>query len=284
MKKILFLTDFSDVAKNAFIYALSLAEKINAKIHILHIVPIVETKDPDELLNVHPLAKIFNENLEDEEWGRFRAEARKLEKIAHKNNKLNVPVEFHFEKGIFHDTASDYIYEKSIDIVVMGTSGANTIDKKLFGSNTGKLINYIDIPFLAVPEKAVFVAINSVTVAVMLNSNEYSIIQQLLENAQKYNFRLNCLHIVESERIAVLAKSKKEMWLENIGTDNLNVDIVVNTDVEKGLENYIQNSGTNILCVIHRNLSYLQRMFKLNYSNRLLQNSKKALLIYNSKS
>jgi hypothetical protein len=71
------------------------------------------------------------------------------------------------------------------------------------------------------------------------------------------------------------------MWLEDIGNNTLNVDIVVNTDVEKGLENYIQDNKTDILCIMHRNLSYFQRMFKLNYSNRLLQNSKTALLIYN---
>ncbi|WP_291113669.1 universal stress protein [Flavobacterium sp. UBA6135] len=284
MKKILFLTDFSNVAKNAFIYALSLAEKMNAEVHILHIVPIVETKDPAELKNVHPLAKIFNDTLEDEEWGRFKAEARKLEKIAQDNNKLKIQVEFHFEKGIFLDTITDYIYEKAIDIVVMGTSGANTIDKKLFGSNTSKLINHIDIPFLAVPEKAVFVAMNKVTIAVMLNTNEHSIILQLLENSLKYNYRFNCVHVVESEKMAAQAENKKRIWLENIGNDNLIVDTVVDTDVEKGLENYIAHNGTDILCIIHRNLPYLQRLFKLNHSNRLLQNSKTALLIYNNKS
>ncbi|QTY27206.1 universal stress protein [Flavobacterium sp. CS20] len=281
MEKILFLTDFSEVAENAFIYALSLAEKINAELHIAHIVPIIEVADPDELVNVHPFAQDYNETLEDDEWEKFKNEARKLEKIAQDNNKLNVPVEFHFQKGVLLDTVSDYIYENIINVVVMGTSGANTIDKKLFGSNTAKLISHINIPLLAIPEKAKFVAINTVTIAVMLKSNEHSIVQQLLENAQKYNFRLNCVHVVETDSEASISEHKKKMWLEDIGNNTLNVDIVVNTDVEKGLENYIQDNKTDILCIMHRNLSYFQRMFKLNYSNRLLQNSKTALLIYN---
>ncbi|MCG2793662.1 MAG: universal stress protein [Weeksellaceae bacterium] len=283
MKNILFLTDFSDVAENAFIYALSLAEKMEAELHILHIVPIVETKDPDELQTVHPFAKVFNENLEDEEWGRFKTEASKLEKIAEQNNKLQVPVEFHFEKGIFTETVSDYIYEKSIDVVVMGSSGANTIDKKLFGSNTGKLINQIDIPFLAVPHKAVFFAISSFTLAVMMTDKEYPIIQNLSAKSLKYNFKFNCVTVVESEKMAIQAQSKKKIWLQNMGNDQLTLDIVVSPTVEKGLENYIQNNRTDVLCIIHRHLSYFQRIFKLNHSNRLLQSSKTALLIYNTK-
>ncbi|RRQ45726.1 universal stress protein [Chryseobacterium sp. SC28] len=283
MKKILFLTDFSDIAEHAFIYALSLAEKINAELHILHIVPIIEAKDPDEMSNIHPLAKVFNDSLEDDEWEQFEIEAGKLEKIAKESNKLNVPVEFHFEKGIFLDTTSDYIAEKFIDVVVMGTAGANTIDKKLFGSHTAQLINLIDIPFLAVPERAVFVAMNTITVAVMLNANEYPIIQRLYQNSLKYNFNLNCVHVAESDKMAVAAKSKISKWLQEMGNDRLNVDIEVNIDVEKGLEKYVQRNDTNILCIIHRNLSYFQRMFRPNHSNRLLHDSKTALLIYNRK-
>ena len=37
MKKILFPTDFSDVSKNAFIYALKLADAVNAEIITLHV-------------------------------------------------------------------------------------------------------------------------------------------------------------------------------------------------------------------------------------------------------
>ena len=40
MKKILFPTDFSDVSKNAFIYALKLADSINAEIITMHVVSI----------------------------------------------------------------------------------------------------------------------------------------------------------------------------------------------------------------------------------------------------
>ncbi|MDZ4331458.1 MAG: universal stress protein, partial [Flavobacterium sp.] len=37
MKKILFPTDFSEVSKNAFIYALKLADSIDAEIITMHV-------------------------------------------------------------------------------------------------------------------------------------------------------------------------------------------------------------------------------------------------------
>lgn len=78
MKKILFLTDFSEVAKNAFLYALSLADNFNSELHILHITPIIEPKTDEERYRVHPLAQIFNDSLENDEWNEFKTEAKKI--------------------------------------------------------------------------------------------------------------------------------------------------------------------------------------------------------------
>ncbi len=283
MKKILFLTDFSEVAENAFIYALSVAEKINAEIHILHVTHIIEPANEEEQMRVHPLATFYNDQLETDEWSDFKAEAKKLEKIAQENHKMNVPVEFHFEKGSFQDVIDDYIDELNIDVVVMGTSGANTVDKKLFGSNTEKLINHLEIPLLAVPADSAFSEVRNFTLAVMLNENEYKIVNRLAERLQEVGGNhLKCVYVAENEKDAIKTEAKKEQWKANFNQAEIPLEIVVNVDVIDGLNDFMSSNPTDVLCVIHRHKSFMQRLFTINYSKRLLQYSNTALLIYNS--
>ena len=58
MKKILFPTDFSAAAQQAFKYAIELAKQVKAKIDVIHVYPEPHKgkelyKDPDELRKAH---------------------------------------------------------------------------------------------------------------------------------------------------------------------------------------------------------------------------------------
>lgn len=282
MKKILFLTDFSEVAENAFIYALSVAEKLNAEINILHIAHIIEARDEDEQIWVHPIAQLLQQQQQTDEMIEYNSEVKKLKKIAQDNHKMNVPVEFHFEKGYFQEIVDEYINDLDIDAVVMGTSGANTVDKKLFGSNTEKLINHLETPLLAVPEHTVYTEVRNFTIAVMLNESEYKIVNRLAERLSKSKDSIKCVYVAENEKEALKAEAKKEQWKANISNPEIPLEIVINSDVIDGLNDFMSSNQTDVLCVIHRHKSFVQRLFSINYSKRLLQYSNTALLIYNS--
>lgn len=283
MEKVLFLTDFSEVAENAFVYALFVAEKLNAEIHILHVAHIIEAKDVDEQVRVHPIAQLLQEEQQTAEMIEYNSEVKKFKKIAEDNHKLNVQVQFHFEKGYFLEIVDDYIDELDIALVVMGTSGANTVDKKLFGSTTETLINHIKIPLLAVPKDTSFSEVRNFALAVMLNENEYKIVPRLSQELAKISGnRLKLVYVAENEKEALKAEAKKEALLATISKD-IPLEIVINSDVIDGLNDFINRNPTDVLCVIHRHKNFMQRVFSINYSNRLLQYSKTALLIYNNK-
>ncbi|MFT3901894.1 MAG: universal stress protein [Niabella sp.] len=280
MKKILFLTDFSEVAENAFIYALSVAERIKAEVHILHVTHIIETEDPDEKMRVHPLASFYNKRLQKDEWRDFKKEARRLEVVAQDNQKIDVPVEFHFEKGYFDEIVDLYIEEKDIDVVVMGTSGADTVDKKLFGSHTEYLINHVDIPLLAVPADAVYTEVRNFTLAVMLRENEYKIVNRLADNVLQSGGSLKCVYVAATLSEAETAQEKTEGWMKKIRNPAIPLEILVNNSVENGLKEFISRNKTDVLATIHRSRSFMQRLFRGSHSKRLLLCSRTALLIY----
>ena len=70
MKKILFPTDFSEVSKNAFIYALKLADSIDAEIITMHVyqLPQANYVNVSEYLHeIYDVTELSNfENYKDE--------------------------------------------------------------------------------------------------------------------------------------------------------------------------------------------------------------------------
>lgn len=279
IKRILFPTDFSVIAENAFIYALSLAEQIKAEIQVIHVVPIFEPEDKD--IQIHPFMKAASRELEESELEEFAKEQKRLGRVVSVLQKEHVHLEFSFLKGDFLKVITDLVGSQGSDIIVMGTSGANTIDKKLFGSNTLNIIRSIEIPVMAVPSKAKFTSIRNYGTAVMLESAEVSTIRKVAGYLSLSGLPMNCIKIVPSPKAAVLTEEKKQKWVKDVNCPNVTVDIVVDDDVDKGLLDYARDNEIDLLGVLHRNLPIAKRFFGTNHSKLLLKHSTIVLLIYN---
>ena len=94
MTKILFPTDFSETADNAFVYALQLSNTLKADLLVLHTyeMPIISTTsggDPDLIFDVY-------EQLELNQFDYYKKHTAKLRSIAEKNNLTNINTDYVF--------------------------------------------------------------------------------------------------------------------------------------------------------------------------------------------
>lgn len=279
IKKILFPTDFSQVAENAFIYALSLAEQIKAEIKVIHVTPIFEPEDQE--VQIHPFMKTANLELERSELNNFEKEQKRLKQIITALKKEHIYLEYVFLKGNLQDVIFDLAESQCIDMIIMGTSGENTIDKKLFGSNTINIINHIDIPVMAIPAKAKFTSISNYSTAVMLEPGEVPAIRKIAGYLSLMGLPVNCVKVVSSSKEATFCEEKKKKWLKDIHCPNVTVDIVFSQDIDKGLLEYIRDNEIDLLGILHRKLPMAKRFFITNHSKLLLKYSGIALLVYN---
>lgn len=281
MKNLLFLTDFSETSKNAFVYALSMAASIRASVHILHIVPVIPPKDEEEAFSIHPVAQMINQQTEQIEWGKFRAEATLLENIAKNHNLQEVPVEFHFIDGYFSEVVESFVQQNNIDAVVVGSAKKNTVDRKLFGTHTGKLLEILSVPLLAVPSKAAYSQINKFAVGVLMNDAETKNIEHIAGRLRVFGNSLQCIHIVKTKEEYQKAQSEKERWLSKFSHRNVSLDIKLSSSTIRGLEEYVGAEKIDVLCTLHRHLTFLQRIFTKTVSTTLLENERTTVLIFN---
>jgi nucleotide-binding universal stress UspA family protein len=141
MKRILVPCDFSLKAGKAFSSAMAIAEKNGAEIHLLHVIEIPVLHDA-VLMPVLSFEEALFKELED------KANVQFQKMIGENQQDISITTKVVF--GVTSRLILDYISDKHIDLVVMGTRGATGLREMLIGSNTEKIVRNSKAPVLAV--------------------------------------------------------------------------------------------------------------------------------------
>jgi universal stress protein A len=141
MKRILFPTDFSEPAKEAQQYAMALAERFGAELHLLHVIPMV-IPYPDA-------ASPFVLPQEELQLQIESADKRLIDELDPAWS-MQHPVVHSAVVGLAVDEILNYVKEREIDLIVVGTHGHTGLTRLLIGSVAEKLVRVANCPVLTV--------------------------------------------------------------------------------------------------------------------------------------
>lgn len=278
MKNILFPTDFSQTADNAFVYALHLANSLGANLHVLHTysMPIVSGLGVE---NTEVIQQVY-ENIELSSFDKFKNKAAELRQMAEKEGLEAVNLSFAFEEGDLIMNILDIISKEHIDLVVMGTSGASGIEKKLFGSNTVNTIKSIHIPILCVPHQAKFSGITRIGFTTLFRDADKQPLRDILTIAEHFDAQVRCLHVIQHVKYEPVEETAKE-WDREFHSDRLKFILIEGTggSVEEYISNFIHDFNISFLAVVKRNQNFFERIFSTSLSKKLAYNLDRPLLI-----
>lgn len=146
IKNILLPTDFSPLSLTAADYAVSIAKKYGAKIHLLHVLektpPILAIRSLD--LSKEKIRKSIDDDAKQQ-----------LEEALSKIKNDGVEIITDIRKGIDFEEINNYCSHQNIDVIIIATHGRTGILHTLLGSVAEKVIKYSKCPVLVVtpPEK-----------------------------------------------------------------------------------------------------------------------------------
>jgi nucleotide-binding universal stress UspA family protein len=139
--KILFATDFSEISEYAFDYALTLADKFNASLIVMHVI-----NEPVDLRGFY-VPHISFEAIENE----IALSAEKMmDKFCSKKLKSFADYEKYTVLGVPYEEILKKASEEKVDLVVIGTHGRAGIDHLLFGSTAERVVRKAACPVLTV--------------------------------------------------------------------------------------------------------------------------------------
>lgn len=192
IEKILFPTDFSATAQNAFRYCLRLADHFNAKIQLLHVVypeyealdlPVLAAKaTQDKLEAAKDLLKPFIE-----------LSLAQLSPFYEMQNRPDI------QSGVEIGTPAGVITEKAeqwdCDLIVMGTKGHHSLLEKFFGSVSSSVIDKSSCPVMVIPESANFHDIKGMAYASDLRDADPYHIWEIGKLLETFAPLVYCVHV-----------------------------------------------------------------------------------------
>jgi len=133
-KQILYCTDFSESAKAALPFAIDMAQKYGAGLHIVHVY-----QDPDHLSEF-----AISSNIKMD-WIRIAQSMgtemdEKLKKICSEVSQQVQSCQYKMLRGKPHLEIAHYAKENQIDLIVLASHGLSEIEKILFGSTAERVL------------------------------------------------------------------------------------------------------------------------------------------------
>lgn len=237
MKKILFPTDFSEASRNAFLYALQLADKLEARLLWLHVLHDGPASSQDEKNIELEIAR----NAFFEDYHKTRIE-----------NNIQVEVEPLIEGGLPVESILEVAEKEQVDMIVMGSKGAQKTPEGEMESIAAYLLGKTQVPVLVIPEKIPFRGISKMIFANDFKEKDLKVLKNLLQLAQKLGATIECIHIRPENQSWDHTQSSyyEQLFYFDQQTDQVNFQIQTRNNVEQAIYEAVEKDKEHVLVML----------------------------------
>nr|WP_315216014.1 universal stress protein [uncultured Flavobacterium sp.] len=273
MKKILFPTDFSEVANNAFVHALEFAKVVHAELVLLH---TFELPVYDNQFFPENYAVIYD-SLELSQFDAFKDEIPKLRAIAEEHHLDKIKMTHRLMDGDLLSNIRKSIKEDKIDFVIMGTSGATGWEAFFVGTNTGSVITGIDIPMLCVPLEAKFKKIKTIGFTTRFRAKDKKALKTVLDIAKKTNAKVKCLYVKTSS--SDVSKETIEKWETEFMQEPIEFFVITSDAVKETILDFILYKEIDVLTMLTYKRGFFEGIFKPSLTKKMAANFEIPILV-----
>lgn len=274
MIKILFPTDYSATANNAFLYALQMCKNYEGELLILH------SYAPNIVSG-----GISSQLTEDATTGRtlgafdfFKEKVSEMRALADANDLGSVSMKFILEEGELVQNIQELISKETFQMVMMGTTGNSGFENKLLGSKTVAVIKNINIPVLSIPYLSKFEGIDAVGFTTIYDDEDAAILRKKIPYTKYNNTDIYCIHVIKDKDLK--QQEEIEQWKAEFKNDPVFFIEKSGPNIVKGIFEAIEEHSIDIISCITRNKSFIDRLFETSVSEQLSYHTRIPLLTY----
>ncbi|MCV2484407.1 universal stress protein [Flavobacterium sp. SH_e] len=263
MKKILFPTDFSDAATNAFVHALEFAKVVKAELILLHTfeIPVYDSQFFPE-----NYAAIYS-SIELAKFEMFKDEIPKLRAIAAERKLEDIVIKHRLMDGDLIYNLKNAVEEDSIDFVIMGTNGVSDWTKFFTGSNTNSVISGVEVPVLCVPVDAKYKKIKTIGFTTRYREKDKKELKKILKIAKKTDAKVKSLYVKTSN--SDVSDGTIKEWEKEFATENVEFLVLPSDDVKETILDFVLYKDIDILTTITHKRSFFESLFDSSFSKKI---------------
>ncbi len=272
MKKILVPTDFSKEAEQALKVAAQLAKKHDSEIYLLHMLELpLDQVDALSQYSELPEAMFFM-------------------KLAHQ--KFEATMSQDYLKGVtVHETVdfnqtftgiTNTCKEHAIDLIVMGSHGANGFKEMFIGSNTEKVVRTAEVPVLVIKNEHVNFEINHFVFASDFKNDNKETYRQAIKLAQALDAKIHLLFVNTANNFVTtdVAKGRILDFISGNNFENYTISIYNDESVEKGILNFSHVVGADLIGISTHGRQGIAHFFNGSISEDLVNHAKRPVVTF----
>lgn len=267
MKKILFATDFSSTADNAFVYAVELAKHINADITTIH-----AYQRPDiSALNLPKTLRRVYDDLQMEEFEDYRDSIPRLRELEAQHGLPAERVNHVLTEGDTVEVIINHAKQGNYDLIIMGTKGETDLADIFLGTITEGVVEASSIPVLAIPDKSIFDGgFNKIGFTTDYQPEERIALQWVFELAQLLAAEVHVLHVDLSNTHDLYAEM--EAWKKDLPTTYAHAKFITleGDDLEEALEKYSAEKHLDMVAMLQHKRGFFASVFERNLAKEMI--------------
>lgn len=272
MKNILMPTDFSETAKDAFVFTQSFLAK-GATINMLHVIqpqldpafPYLGAPSEDYYRQKETsLNSFINDHLPSER------DSVALKSAINQQVKTGLPTDVIVEAS-----------KNAIDLVIMGGTGATNYLEKVFGSVTTHVVRHAYCPVLVVPEGYKFKGLKKVMYASSVTESDEEMLQNLVDLTWDYDPEIHLVHINKNEEkdYEIEQQQFEQLFREKNPKLGFNIAKIESNNVIKGLHRYAKESDIDLIVMSTRHRNFIDELFHKSMTKKMILNTSIPLLV-----
>ena len=262
MKKsniILVPTDFSDAARNATDYAVSLAKEINYEVLLFHVynTPVMDYPDVNTVMVIDIV------EFEKQAKKRVKDEAEFLEK------KTGLKINYEAVNGFIADEIVMCEQRHQPAFIVMGMKEVGPLSEMLLGSTATDILLKVNAPLFIIPEKALFRKPQRV---VFGNDPKLTADIEIHSSAQDlFSHFYSTLYILTVlKEPGTIDKSAVQTKLEKHFTSRFHTyHFLENEDVIEAINDFVDVNAIDLVVMMPYKHSFFERLFNKPHTKRL---------------
>ena len=265
MKKILVPTDFSEHAGYAIKVAAQIAKKNNGEIVLLHMLEL-PNQAGDALGSGHEIPEIML----------FKKMAiEKLEEIMNDDCLKGIKVSESIQFESTYEGVMKVSEVNNIDLIVMGSHGANGFKEMFIGSNAEKIVRNSEVPVLIIKQDEGDFNIEKIVFASDFSAEIKKPFNKVIEFANMFGAELQLLMIntPSSFKPTHIAKDIIKQFASNFSIQKYSAHIYNDVNVENGILNYVSATNGDIVGMCTHGRKGLAHFFNGSISEDLVNHS-----------
>ncbi|MEQ9466413.1 MAG: universal stress protein [Ekhidna sp.] len=246
MKQILVPYDFSKVAEHALDFACQIADKSAGNILLLNVIdhPTPDSFKTMGIQNEDPMEQLYIKKMYEMVQGKL---AEVVSGAKYSKEKISTKIQL----GNPYHTIIDQITEENVDLLIVGTEGAEGLNEFFVGSNTERIVRKATCPVISVSDKFSMEPIEKIIFASDFMNTDDFFIEKVKALQAMMDAQLNIVKINTPASFTSTRHDLKQMneFVDKYGIENFTIDIYNYKNEEDGIILYAEDIGADMIAL-----------------------------------